>query len=160
MLNPEDASQTEAFPAAMADVHIDCIMNSHTMATFLPPLSRERIIEYHASKAKEIRSGVYSIIAEWVPVDSSNPPSDDVVIWKDRELAGFVMLHRTPSETGPFRAYVEKLLVSSRFRKRGVARRVMAKLEDEARRTDSWALVSVCDGSGMELLADFCFLDA
>ena len=150
LLNPDDASHMDIFPAAMADVHIDCVMNSHTIASFLPPLSREKIIAYYVSKAGQISSGVYSIVTEWVPIDSRNPPSDKVVVWQGKELAGFVMLHRTPSETGPFRASVEKLLVSSRFRNRGVARRVMAKLDDEARRTESWLLVGLVDEKDMD----------
>ena len=47
---------------------------------------------------------------------------------KIEEVAGYVCLRMPNAETGPFRGEVVKLMVSIRFRKIGVARRVMAKL--------------------------------
>ncbi|KAK5119204.1 hypothetical protein LTR85_007818 [Meristemomyces frigidus] len=49
------------------------------------------------------------------------------------ELAGYVSLYMKPSETGPFRSSVEKLMFSSRHRRRGVAWRVMGLLEAVAK---------------------------
>lgn len=48
------------------------------------------------------------------------------------ELAGYVALSFPWSETGPFRGSVEKLLVSPEHRQKGVAKRVMLKLEEVA----------------------------
>ena len=54
-------------------------------------------------------------------------------------------------ETGPFRGEVEKLLVSPRFRKVGVARRVMEKLEEVAKEKGRWNLMlDTTVGSGAE----------
>jgi len=49
------------------------------------------------------------------------------------QLAGYVALYRPLTETGPFRGVVEKLLVSPNFRRRGLARKLMEKLEQEAK---------------------------
>ena len=56
----------------------------------------------------------------------------------EAELAGYVMLGKPFSHTGPFRGIVEKLLVSPEHRRKGIAKRLMEKLESvakEARRT-------------------------
>ncbi|KAJ7168712.1 acetyltransferase [Mycena filopes] len=49
------------------------------------------------------------------------------------QLAGYVVLYRPLTETGPFRGSVEKLLVSPNFRRRGIARKLMERLETEAK---------------------------
>ena len=59
-----------------------------------------------------------------------------------QELAGYVMLAMPESETGPFRGGVEKLLVSPRWREKGVARRVMVMLEELAKKEGRGLLVS------------------
>lgn len=46
---------------------------------------------------------------------------------------GYVCLMMPASETGPFRGEVNKLMVSPRHRRKGVARRVMEKLEEVGR---------------------------
>ena len=58
------------------------------------------------------------------------------------EVAGYVCLQMPVTETGPFRGEVVKLMVSLRYRRRGVARRVMAYLEDVARESGRELLVS------------------
>lgn len=73
----------------------------------------------------------------------------------NEEVAGYVMLDMPENETGPFRGGVEKLLVSPRWRERGVARRVMGFLEVVARREGRGLLVScpfflVCFLAGWE----------
>lgn len=47
------------------------------------------------------------------------------------------------TETGPFRGYVEKMLVDPKYRQRGIARQLMAKLEDVAREKGRTVLVSL-----------------
>lgn len=58
------------------------------------------------------------------------------------ELAGYVFLEKPFSETGPFRASVQKLLVSPKYRRRGIARILMAKLEEVAREEGRTLIVS------------------
>lgn len=59
----------------------------------------------------------------------------------DDEVAGYVFLAMPWSQTGPFRGIVEKLMVSPKHRRKGVARRVMGKLEEVARQENRELLV-------------------
>lgn len=61
----------------------------------------------------------------------------------EEQLAGCVSLDHTTVETGPFRAEIEKLLVDPRFRRRGVARALMVKLEEVARERGATLLVCI-----------------
>ena len=49
------------------------------------------------------------------------------------EVAGYVVLGMPECETGPFRGEVLKLMVSIKYRRMGIARRLMMKLEEVAR---------------------------
>lgn len=58
------------------------------------------------------------------------------------KVAGVVTLLMPASETGPFRSYVEKLMVSPDHRRKGIARILILKLEEIAREKERWLLVS------------------
>jgi GNAT superfamily N-acetyltransferase len=84
----------------------------------------------------------------------------------DREesmVAGVVMLSKPPSETGPFRGIVEKLLVNPSFRRRGVATTLMLKLEEAAAAEGQPLLVSLFFifelDENSPVLTDFKLLD-
>ncbi|KAJ7168731.1 acetyltransferase [Mycena filopes] len=107
---------------AFADVHIACIEIDHTIATFTPPLKRDVIIEWWKERVADAIKGsriIFMVLA-----------NDDA---GQEQLAGYVVLYRPLWETGPFRGVVEKLLVSPNFRRRGVARKLMEKLETEGK---------------------------
>jgi len=70
-------------------------------------------------------------------------PSPEWSNTEERLVAGIVMLSKPPSETGPFRGIVEKLLVSPSFRRRGVATTLMVVLEEVARAEGRPLLVSL-----------------
>ncbi|KAJ7443869.1 hypothetical protein FB451DRAFT_1295243 [Mycena latifolia] len=59
------------------------------------------------------------------------PLKRDVIIdwWKER----YVILFRPLIEAEPTRGLIEKLLISPNFRRRGIARKLMEKLEEVAR---------------------------
>ena len=57
-------------------------------------------------------------------------------------VAGVVMLSKPVSQTGPFRGIVEKLFVAPSWRRKGVAKLLMRKLEEVARRDGRTMLVS------------------
>ena len=61
---------------------------------------------------------------------------------KEGELMGYVCLMMPITETGPFRGEVNKLMVSPNHRRKGVARRVMEKMEDVGRQRGRTLLVS------------------
>jgi len=66
----------------------------------------------------------------------------------EEELAGYVMLGMPVTETGPFRGSVEKLMVSPKYRQKGIAGRLMAKLEEVARAEGRTLLVSLLEMRG------------
>lgn len=159
ILDPSNPSHKTLFPTALADVHIACISTDKTIATFLPPLSRSKIAKWYEDRFREVESGSRVMVMEWLPSSFASAPDStptiegkeeeqEVVTWEGRELAGSVMLatRRGPdgeltTQTGPFRGDVLNLLVSPRFRRRGVARRIMERLEVEARRVGVGLLV-------------------
>ena len=61
------------------------------------------------------------------------------------ELVGYVMLQLPDLETGPFRAEVEKLLLSPQWRRMRIASALMQRLEEEALRMGRSLLVSLLD---------------
>ena len=62
-----------------------------------------------------------------------------------KELAGYVMLARDPTETGQFRGDIRYLLVSPEHRRKGIAARLMTRLEEIAKAEACTKLV--CSGS-------------
>ncbi|EHY53226.1 hypothetical protein ABEF92_001621 [Exophiala dermatitidis] len=74
------------------------------------------------------------------PVDSDNPrwhSGSSVAL----EVSGVVSLSTSTSQTGPFRALVEKLFVSPLHRRKGIARVIMSKLEQVALDHGCWNLM-------------------
>ncbi|KAF7299259.1 N-acetyltransferase domain-containing protein [Mycena indigotica] len=108
---------------AIVDIHIACIQTSNTIATFSPPLDRQRMVKWWAGMVEDTRTGSRIIFLAFVTTPGSQSPS----------LAGYVILYRPRWETGPFRGVVEKLLVSPSFRRLDIATRLMAKLEADAK---------------------------
>jgi len=116
---------------SLAQIHMDCIMKSHTIATFLPPLDRAVFEKHWKANVDETRTGRRDIIMALLPGAGEN--GVDL-------LVGYVMLIDQSVQTGPFRGRVEKLLVSPDHRQRGIARKLMAKLEEIAWPRGLWLL--------------------
>jgi ribosomal protein S18 acetylase RimI-like enzyme len=119
--------------SSFAYVHSACITTEpYTIATFLPPLDETRLAKWWSARFKEAADGHRKIIMQMAPNPNTGEP----------ELAGCVMLHMPETETGPFRGTVEKLLVSPEHRQKGIAKRMMEKLEEVAREEKRTLLVS------------------
>lgn len=82
---------------------------------------------------KEVVSGGRHIIIHLTP-----SPSDG-----KEEVVGVVMLDKPQTQTVPHTAWVEKLLVSPEWRRKGVTKRMMGKLEEVARSEGRLLLVSL-----------------
>ncbi|KAJ4189679.1 N-acetyltransferase domain-containing protein [Fusarium falciforme] len=111
----------------LAAIHASCITHDRTIATFLPPLSHEKLLAWWKERIAEVADGkrlIFILLNESEP--GSRPKGSDVM--------GVVMLAMPSSETGPFRGVVEKLLVHKTFRGRGGARTLVSALEAEAAR--------------------------
>jgi ribosomal protein S18 acetylase RimI-like enzyme len=119
----------------LAALHAACITQDGLIATFLPPLSHEKLLAWWRDRIAEVNNGTRIIL---LLLEESDPGSRA----KGNELVGVVMLAMPTSETGPFRAYVEELLVASRFRRRGAARTLLATVEMEAAQRGKTLLVS------------------
>ncbi|KAG5995794.1 hypothetical protein E4U52_007772 [Claviceps spartinae] len=119
---PEDHSHLTPYLAAL---HGSCITHDRTMATFLPPLSHEKLLTWWKERMAEVSEGKRYM---WMLVSELNIREKA----KGPEVMGVVMLWVPYSETGVSRGYVEKLLVHRNFRRRGGARILMSTLEREA----------------------------
>ena len=129
LFDPKQHSSDEIFQA-LAQIHADCVLQDGTLATFLPRngvMDMARLEAYWRQRAEQVVQGQREIILQFANTDDGKI-----------ELAGYVSLSMSSSETGPFRGEVEKLLVSPRHRRKGVAKRVMDLLDQTAkeRRTE------------------------
>jgi ribosomal protein S18 acetylase RimI-like enzyme len=143
---------------SFAAIHSACIMTDHSVITFLPPLSDSVILNWYSDRSKEVTAGTKLIVMQLARREDEVRVGDSQVIAGqsltsrrsgesgeltagdeeqskiksevgEEELVGFVMLVMNAAETGPFRAPVEKLLISPEWRRMGVAKRLMAALE-------------------------------
>lgn len=72
--------------------------------------------------------------------------------YADGQLAGSVQLALATRENGSHRAEVQKLLVHTAFRRRGIARQLMRAIEEEARAAGRFLLVLDTAGYGADQL--------
>lgn len=134
VLRFDPAEHSAAIPY-LAAIHASCITHDRTIATFLPPLSHEKLLTWWKERIAEINDGTRVM---YLLLDA-----DTTGKLKGPEIMGVVMLYMPPSETGPFRGIVEKLLVHKSFRGRGGARALMDVLEADALERGRGLLVSV-----------------
>ena len=113
----------------LAQIHAACIKHDNQLATFLPPLSHLRMLDYWREVSSDVEKGRTVIILQFTDAEEG-------------EVAGYVCLMMPVTETGPFRGEVNKLMVSPRHRRKGVARRVIELLEEVARERGRGLLVS------------------
>ena len=86
-------------------------------------------MDYWREISSDVEKGRTIVVLQFADADES-------------EVAGYVCLMMPVTETGPFRGVVNKLMVSLKHRRKGVARRVMGLLEDVARERGRHMLVS------------------
>ncbi|KAH7165496.1 acyl-CoA N-acyltransferase [Dactylonectria macrodidyma] len=128
----------------LAAIHASCITHDRTIATFLPPLSHEKLLAWWKERIAEVNDGKRLI---FILLNESEPGSRA----KGADVMGVVMLAMPYSETRPFRGSVEKLLVHKNFRGRGGARTLLGSLEVEAvKRGRSMLLLDTESGSVAE----------
>jgi GNAT superfamily N-acetyltransferase len=113
----------------LAQIQADCITHDKQLATFLPPLSHVRMLDYWREISSDVEKGRTVVVLQFADENES-------------EVAGYVCLMMPVTETGPFRGEVNTLMVNPRHRRKGVARRVMGLLEDVARERGRHLLVS------------------
>lgn len=130
-----DPLEDKSLLPQLAQIQADCIINDGQLATFLPPLDLVKMTNYWIDLSEQVEKGEMAIILQMSSDGNNTAGQAD-------EVAGYVGLKMPFAETGPFRGIVVKLMVSPKFRRMGIGRRVMQKLEEVAREKHRELLVS------------------
>lgn len=158
-----DDPRSAALLERIVHLHAACILNDHTMATFIPPLSLARMRERWRSFLDEASAGKRVILVSTsslekrtsTPADFQLPfgAHDWSLLSPDEELTGTVSLSMPASETGPFRGLVQNLFVSPFHRRQSLAGRLLDELERGALEHGRWNLMlDTMQGSPAEAL--------
>lgn len=126
-----DPSKHQHILAQIADIHHDCVIHDAMPLSILDVSNRSKLDQYWLKKHAEVEDGKRVIVLQFVTDASGN-----------EELAGLGSLHVPGEETGPFRSWIEKLMVSPRHRRKGFAKRLMDKLEEAAVERNAGLIVS------------------
>ncbi|KAJ4417991.1 hypothetical protein N0V82_005843 [Gnomoniopsis sp. IMI 355080] len=110
----------------LAGIHGECITSDKMIGTFVSPLNIEKMLKWWKDRIAETTAGNRVII-----MLLSGAPDPAVKIHSDH-LVGVAMLATPHVETSPFRASVESLLISSRYRRRGGSHVLLQAVEDQA----------------------------
>lgn len=115
-----------------AQIHIDSIVNDELDSNIPPPFKETsegdpdaRVVRYWLQRSREVEEDARFIVMQLLP--------------DDEEVLGFVSFHMNRGD-GAYHG-IEKLLVKFEHRRQGIARRLMAALEEEAKRRDYRFLV-------------------
>ena len=141
----------------IVNVHAACVLHDGTLATFLPPLSYDQLYQWWEKRVAEVSNGERQIIiymsntndrttnqgleAPWKDEDRDWPTISNQASGTELEVSGVVSLATPFSQTGPFRGMVEKLFVHPLHRRKGIAKKVMARLETVAVELGRWSLL-------------------
>lgn len=131
------ASEAAASVEALADVLIDCVQGGASVS-FMWPLPREKAVAFWRGVASGVSRGERVLL---VAEDGEG------------KILGTVQLVLAMPDNQPHRGDVAKMLVHRKARRRGVAQRLMAALDDEARKEGKTVLVlDTVTGSDAERL--------
>ncbi len=112
-----DAASAASAERRLTEVLCACV-EAGASVSYLPPLAPEIARAFWKRMAAEVAVGTRILLAAW----------------DDAALVGTVMLEFASSPNQPHRAEVQKLLVHPVARRRGLARALMLRAEQEARR--------------------------
>lgn len=122
---PFDVSAHSHLVPYLAALHASCITHDHTIATFLLPLSHEKLLAWWKERIGETNEEKRVMLLLVSDLDPNGPI-------RGPEIKGVVMLWMPYSETGSFRGFVENLLVHKTHRGKGGAKALMSAIEAEA----------------------------
>jgi GNAT superfamily N-acetyltransferase len=130
-MNPPDrlrrvgADEATGLVEALADVLLDCVEGGASVS-FMWPLPRERALQFWRAVAEGVARGERVLIV-----------AEDA----DGHLVGTAQLVLAQPDNQPHRADVAKMLVHRRARRRGLAQRLLAALEQQAHAEGKTVLV-------------------
>jgi acetyltransferase len=116
--------QAEAHLPELVALLQDSVHNGSSVG-FLPPLARERAEEYWRETFEEVAHGKRILL----------------IARESGEVAGSVQLALATKQNGLHRAEVQKLIVHTDYRGRGIARLLMSAIEEAAREAGRTLLV-------------------
>lgn len=119
------ATEAAACVEALADVLLDCVEGGASVS-FMLPLPREKAVAFWRSVASGVERGERVLV---VAEDGEG------------QILGTVQLVLSMPENQQHRGDIAKMLVHSKARRRGIAQRLMAAIEDEARKEGRTVLV-------------------
>ena len=108
----------------LADVLVDCVEGGASVS-FMSPFSREQALGFFRRVAGSVAAGDTVLLAAKL----------------DNQIVGTVQLGLDTPPNQPHRADIKKMLVHRAARGRGLGARLMAEVEEEARRHGRWLLV-------------------
>lgn len=143
MLGLDGPAQATVFdPAAhshltpyLAGLHAQCITRDLMTGSFLPPLTNDKLLNWWKDRIAETKAGTRVIVL----LLSGAVPGAKV---KGDDLVGVAMLAIPHSETSPFRAHVESLLVAAKYRRKGGSITLMDTVHGQATLKGKTLLVS------------------
>jgi GNAT superfamily N-acetyltransferase len=119
------ADEAAARVEALADVLIDCVEGGASVS-FMLPLPREKAVAFWRSVAGGVARGERVLL---VAEDGEG------------QILGTVQLVISMPDNQPHRGDVAKMLVHRKARRRGIGQRLMAAIDDEARKEGKSVLV-------------------
>jgi GNAT superfamily N-acetyltransferase len=111
-----DVAAAASAERRLAEILCACV-DAGASVSYLPPLAPEVARAFWKRMAAEVAAGTRILLAAW----------------DDAELVGTVMIELASAPNQPHRAEVQKLLVHPAARRRGLARALMLRAEQEAR---------------------------
>ncbi len=112
-----DAAAAASAERRLAEILCACV-EAGASVSYLPPLARDVARGFWKRAAADVAAGTRILLAAW----------------HEAILVGTAMLEFASAPNQPHRAEVQKLLVHPEARRRGVARTLMTRLEQEAQR--------------------------
>lgn len=134
-----DAAEAAALVAPLAELLIDCVEGGASVS-FMAPLARDKALAFWSVVAAGVARGERALV---------------VALDRDGRLLGTVQAILSLPENQPHRADVAKMLVHRHARRRGVATRLLAAIEDVAKAEGRTVLVldAVTGGDAERLYA-------
>lgn len=103
-------------------IHMDCIEREDTVMTFMPPLDQRKMMSWWEGQAEMMGANGSKTFLLQVEREPDN----------EFTVLGYVILASKATETEPHHAGVEKMVVSPDHRRKGVARKLLTRLEETA----------------------------
>ncbi|KAI0184143.1 acetyltransferase [Xylaria flabelliformis] len=122
LLSPGDDAHLLPY---LASIQAACIYHDKMVATFLPPLDTDKLLEYWREMIQEVSAGTRLIIIQLDELEAGSAA-------KGGKLKGVVTLRMPQTETCTHQGHLEKLMVCPSYRHRGTAKAMMRFLEMEA----------------------------